>query len=335
MSPFHHPLQGGIVGCGFFGQIHLEAWGRIPEARIVAACDLDVNKARSAAPRAYASPEEMMERECLDFVDIATRPESHLALVRQVVSRRIPAICQKPMAPEWADAVAMTEAAEFAGTPLMIHENWRWQPWYRAARERIEAGDIGRPRCYSFVTRKNDGGGDRPYPNQPYFSGMPRLLIHETLVHHIDTARFLFGDIDSVFALARRVNPAIAGEDRALVIVAHRAAVEGVIDGHRFLDPIPDGPAMGEATFEGDRGRIHILSTGDLYLDGRKVWANNVSAGYRGDSVGATQRHFVECLTSGRPFESAARNYLGTFGAVEAAYKSLAERRVVTMTEIL
>jgi len=61
MFPLHRPLQGGIIGCGFFGQIRLEAWRRIPEVRIVAACDLDVEKARPAAPRAYTSPEEMME----------------------------------------------------------------------------------------------------------------------------------------------------------------------------------------------------------------------------------------------------------------------------------
>lgn len=330
-------LRGGIIGCGFFGRIHLEAWRRIPEARIVAACDLNPELARTAAPHAYCSAEKMLAGEQLDFVDIATRPESHLPLVRLAAAHKIPAICQKPIAPAWAEAVAMAEVAEAGGIRLMIHENWRWQPWYRAARRMLEEGRIGRPIAYWFCTRLRDGWGDAPYSRQPYFKQMPRLLIHETLVHYIDTARYLFGEIDAVCAQARRINPVIAGEDRAVLILTHREPLEGVIDGHRLLDPDPDpdGPAMGEACFEGDRGRIRIPAGGDVYLDGKKAWANEISDGYRGDSVAATQRHFIECLTTGRPFESEAREYLKTFGAVEAAYRSIAEHRAVPLSEVL
>lgn len=306
----------------------------MPEVEIVAACDLNPELARRSASRAYSSAEEMLEHESLDFVDISTRPESHLPLVRLAAARGIPTICQKPMAPTWGEALAMVEAAEAARVPLMIHENWRWQPWYREARRMIETDQIGRPVAYCFVTRARDGDGNAPYARQPYFRRMPRLLIYETLVHHIDTARFLFGEIETVFAHARRLNPAIAGEDRALLVLTHSQPLEGVIDAHRFLAPDPDGPAMGEAFFEGVRGRIRIPATGDIYLDGRKVWTNDVTAGYRGDSVAAAQRHFIACLKSGQSFESGAREYLKTFGAVEAAYKSLAERRPVAVSEI-
>lgn len=327
-------LQGGIAGCGFFGRIQLEAWRRMPEVEIVAAADTDPERAKSFARRAYPSAEEMLERESLDFVDIATRPESHLPLARLAAKHKVPAICQKPMAPSWPDAVAMVEAAEAGGIPLMIHENWRWQPWYRIAKAMIDRGDIGRPVSYSLVTRMRDGAGDAPYQRQPYFRQMPRLLIYETLVHHIDTARFLFGEIDTVFAVARRINPAILGEDRALLILTHTEPLEGVIDGHRYLDPDPDGPAMGETWIEGEDGRIHIPATGDVRRNGQTAWINHVTAGYRGDSVGETQRHFIACLTGGRPFETGAREYLKTFGAVEAAYRSLAERRAVSISEI-
>jgi len=59
-----------------------------------------------------------------------------------------------------------------------------------------------------------------------------------------------------------------------------------------------------------------------------------VTAGYRGDSVRATQAHFISCLASGAPFESGGREYLHTFAAVEAAYRSIAERREVALSEI-
>jgi D-apiose dehydrogenase len=315
-------LKGGIVGCGFFGQIQLESWRRMPEVEIVAAADPDLGRASRAAGHAYASAEEMLDREQLDFIDIATRPDSHVDIVKAAAERGLPVICQKPMAPTWMDAVAMVDAAENAGIRLMIHENWRWQPWYREAKRRIDAGDIGEPLGYSMRTRKDDGGGPEPYPNQPYFREMPRLLIYETLVHHIDTARFLFGSVDSVFARTRRINPQIAGEDLALLTLAHAGGLSGVIDGHRFLDPIPDGPAMGEAIFEGRSGAMRLYGNGDLHIDAKCVWTNSAALGYRGDSVLATQQHFIDCLRSGAEFETGGREYLSTFAVVEAAYGS-------------
>lgn len=316
-------LRGAIIGCGFFGQIQVEAWRRIPEVELVAACDLAIERARKCAPVAYSCAEEMLEKEKLDFVDIATRPESHLALVRLAARHGLAVICQKPMAPNWEEALAMVRVAEEAGIRLMIHENWRWQPWYREVRRRIEAGEIGHPVSYLFRVRQKDGLGSQPYPNQPYFVKMPRLLIYETLVHHIDTARFLFGEIEWIYARARRVNPIIAGEDQASLVLAHESRLQGVIDGHRFSDPEPKGPAMGEAYFEGDRGVLVVRATGDVHLGNTLVWRNVISQGYRGDSVLATQRHFIDCLRTGKPFETEAREYLKTFAAVEAAYESI------------
>ena len=328
-------LKGGIVGCGFFAQHHLEAWGRIPEVEIVAVCDLDLQRARQSGRRAYTSVEEMLDREKLDFLDIVTRDESHLHLVQLATARKIPIICQKPIAADWNTAVRIVEIAETAGVRLMIHENWRWQPWYRVAGEMIRRGEIGPPIGYGFRTRRRDGLGDSPYPLQSYFRKMPRLLIHETLVHHIDTARFLFGDIAAIYAQARRRNSCIVGEDQALLMLTHQNCVQGWVDGHRFLDTEPEGPLMGDAFFEGEEGRISILATGEVCLGARLVWTNAVTAGYRGDSVRATQAHFISCLCDGSPFETGGREYLHTYAAVEAAYRSIAEHRQVSLSKIV
>src|SRR5215468_8945294 len=120
-------MRGAIIGCGYFGSIHLEAWGRMPGVEIVAACDPAPGRAEKFAPRAYRIAQEMIKQERPDFVDIATRPSEHLSLVSLAAGHRIPAICQKPMAPSWEEAVAMVEAAEAADSRLMIHENWHWQ----------------------------------------------------------------------------------------------------------------------------------------------------------------------------------------------------------------
>ena len=327
-------MRGALIGCGYFGQIQLEAWRRMSGVEIVAACDVSLDKARAVARQAYTAVEKMFDSEDLDFVDIATRPDTHVELVRASVERSIPAICQKPIAPSLEEAIKLTEIAEESKVPVMIHENWRWQPWYREARRRIEAGEIGTPVSYHFRHRQRDGLGNTPYPNQPYFKEMPRLLMHETLVHYIDTSRFLFGDITGVYARTRRKNPLIAGEDGALLMVDHGSGVIGMIDGNRYLNPELPGPAMGEALLEGDESWIRIAANGDLSVGGELIWQNEATTGYKGDSVKATQQHFIDCLRAGQPFETSAKNYMQTFVAVEAAYRSAATQRRVSLEEV-
>jgi predicted dehydrogenase len=64
------------------------------------------------------------------------------------------------------------------------------------------------------------------------------------------------------------------------------------------------------------------------------AWKNDVATGYRGDSVYATQAHFIRSLLGKTPFETGGREYLHTFAAVEAAYRSAAEQRMVSLAEV-
>ena len=81
-------LKGAMIGCGWFAENHRQAWRRIPEVEIVAAADLRLDRAQKFASRAYASAEEMLDREQLDFVDIATHATSHLHMVRLACQKK-------------------------------------------------------------------------------------------------------------------------------------------------------------------------------------------------------------------------------------------------------
>jgi len=328
-------LHGAIVGCGFFGNIQMEAWRRMPEIEMTAACDVSLDRARATGLRPYTDATAMLDAEPLDFIDIATRPDTHLPLIRAAVERRIPVICQKPMAESMTEAMEIAALVRDSGVRVMIHENWRWQPWYREVRHRIRQGAIGQPLDYTFRIRQRDGLGDNPFPNQPYFRQMPRLLIYETLIHPIDTARFLFGEIATVQAHIRRFNSLLAGEDRAVVILTHDDGTDGIIDGNRYVNPEPPGPAMGDAVFEGTEGTLRVLANGDIYANTQQVWSHPANIGYKGDSVLATQQHFIDCLRDGKPFETDVESYLGSYAAVEAAYLSATGKRVVTLQEML
>jgi D-apiose dehydrogenase len=332
-------LRGVTVGCGFFSRIQMESWQRVTGVQMVAACDLDASKAEAFARdfgmKAYTSLDAMLDAEGPDFVDVATRPSTHVPLVEQIAARRLPVLCQKPMAETWEDACRLAEIARQTGIRLMMNENWRWQAWYRKIHEAIGQGKIGKPFYYSMQTRNNDGMGSAPYPNQPYFKDMPRLLLIETLVHHLDTARFLMGDIEEIYCQTARLNPLIRAEDFVLILLRHKSGVRGMIDGNRASPPDETGPAMEIARFEGFENTIRLRHSGEASLGGERLFSPEEIPGYRGDSCRATQQHFVDCLASGDEFETEATDYLNrTVAVVESCYLSAAENRPVMIHEI-
>lgn len=333
--------QGILVGAGYFAQFQAEAWSRIPEAEIVAVVDSDTAKAHAFAKqfqiaKTYASLEEALHTERPDFVDIATRPDSHLPLTQLAASHKVHVICQKPMAPTWDECLAMIEVCESAGLRLLIHENWRWQPWYREAKRILESGELGTVFQISAQWRTGDGRGPKPYPNQPYFAQMPLLLVYETLVHVLDTFRFLGGELSSIYCQNRRVNPLLAGEDVSLIACKFQSGVPGLIDGNRISGPVPAPVAMNTLTIEGDQGFLRTTADGRTWLTryGQpevEHLYDTPTAGYKGDSVRATQQHLLDCLRSGRASESDGRDYLQTVAAVFACYESARTGEVVSL----
>ena len=325
-------LKGAIIGTGFFAQFHIDAWSRMPGIGIVSAVDANAPRAWEFAKRwnirkSYEDAEEMLERERPDFVDIVTRPDTHRQLTEVAARRGAHVICQKPMAPTLSDCIAMVRACETAGVRLVIHENWRWQPWYREVRRLLDDGRFGTPFHLGFRMRTGDGRGLAPYKVQPYFKDMPRLLIYETFVHFLDTFRYLAGDIQSVYCVTKRLNSIIRGEDYAMVHLRFRSGADGLIDGNRIAGPATPELAFGEFQLEGEEAAIRMRSDGTLWFrqygeEERQHTFPTTDAGYKGDSVKAMQEHFIACLRSGEDAESEGEGYLKTVAAVEACYRS-------------
>jgi predicted dehydrogenase len=324
-------LRGAMIGAGYFAGFHAEAWTRLPTASIVAIADTAPDKAaefaaRHGIPRSYQAAEEMLERERPDFVDITTRPEVHLPLTQLAASRGAHVICQKPMAATMAECLAMCEACASAGVRLVIHENWRWQPWYRELRRLLASNIIGQPFQFSFFWRTGDGRGPEPYPAQPYFRQMPRLLIYESLVHILDTFRFLGGEMQVESCRTQRLNPSIVGEDQAIIITRFANAAAGLIDANRFTGPVPAPVAMGTCLVEGAGGMLRVSPQGEIFLTRAAEAEQRLpfappDQGYKGDSVYATQAHLVDGLRTGAATESEGRDYLRTVALVEGCYE--------------
>ena len=218
-------LKVACIGAGYFAQFHLAAWKRITEVELVMICDQDLSKAKILASKhkvnqVTSEVTDIWRDPHIDVVDIITPPDSHLELVSAAAKAGKKIICQKPLAPNIEEAARLVQFVKERGVPFMVHENFRFQPWYRKLKELIADGAIGNKiHQISLRMRMGDGWSSEAYlDRQPYFRNMQRLLIYETGIHYIDVFRFLLGDIDSVYAKLRHLNNNIKGEDSAVVI---------------------------------------------------------------------------------------------------------------------
>lgn len=336
-------LRVAVVGAGFFAQFHHEAWSRLDRADLVGICDLDRSRADTAAAvsgaQGFDDLDDMLDTVPVDVVDIATPPETHLALVSAVAARGLPVICQKPLAPTLAEAQTVAAAASTAGVTLAVHENFRFQPWFREARRLIDAGQLGDLHGIAFRMRPGDGQGPDAYlDRQPYFQTMARFLVHETAIHFVDTFRFLMGEITSVYADLRRINPAIAGEDAGTIVFRFADGQSGVYDANRLNDHVSDNPrrTMGEMWLEGSNGVLRLDGSGRLWwkphggdeAEHSYAWEDR---SFGGDCVYATQAHIVAHLLDGAPLETGAEDYLRNVEIEEAIYRSATERRAIDL----
>lgn len=338
------PLRGVGIGAGYFAQFQHEAWTRIPEVEITAICDHSETKARELAakcgvPHYYSDWKQMIDVERPNFVDIITPPNSHEEICAYAAKRGINIICQKPLAPTLAESQRIVGNAKAAGVRFMVHENWRWQPWYRKMKEIANDRTIGAFTHLHFLTRLGDGWGDHPYsPRQPFFRDYPQLLIYETGVHFIDTFRFLLGEVSSVFAQLRRLNPHIRGEDAGLLFLNFSGGATAIWDANRYNEVEAEAPRLtfGQLRIDGTQGHLVMDTESNLRLKvlgkpGQDVEYERSDINFAGDSVYFLQRHFVDCILSGTEFESNGEDYLKTIKVVQAAYDSAKTASLVTL----
>lgn len=334
-------LRIACLGAGYFARFHYDAWARIPDVTLVGAADHDLDRAASTGLPAFGDLDEMLSEARPDVLDIITPPSTHARAVRTALAAGIPTIiCQKPFTDSLEDGRAVVAEADAAGATLLIHDNFRFQPWYRAMRRAIEAGDIGDPRQLTFRMRTGDGRGPDAYlDRQPYFQTAPRLLVRETAVHWIDTFRYLLGDPVGVYADLRRENPVIAGEDAGYILFDYASGARALFDGNRLLDhKTPNGRlTFGEALLEGTDATLTLAGDGSVlrraFGDAAETIVLPAKAypGFAGDCVHALNAHVVDAIRGACPFENRASDYLAVHEIEEAVYASDAAGRRLTL----
>jgi predicted dehydrogenase len=321
-------LRVGFAGAGAISQYHLAGWSQTPEAEVVALCDVDASRARAKAgefgvAKVYTDFRAMIEAERLDAVDIVTPVGTHAPLTRMAADAGLHVCCQKPLTPTVREA---RELIDYVGDRVrfMVHENYRFRPHYLQIADWLRQGRIGEVTHARMVVRSQGMiavGDVAPFilNRQPYLRDFRRLLVFEVLIHHLDVLRVLLGPLKVVSARTAKVNPALAGEDVAVVLLEGARGMTVVMDGNTSAPGYPPLP-MDRLEVTGTRGSL-VFERDTLRLVGsdEPPLVFDLAKNYQACFTRAVQE-FVKGVRQGTPFPTDRLDNLETLKLMEDCY---------------
>jgi len=212
------PLHIGLIGYGFMGRTHANAFGKVNnffdlayKPVLKAVCARDAQKARAFATQwGFESSEtdwrKLVAREDIDLIDIASPNDTHAEIALAAARAGKMILCEKPLAMNGPEGKTMVQAVEKAKVPNMVWYNYRRVPAVTLARQLIAEGRLGRIFHYRAKylqdwtispTLPQGGAGLWRLDVKVAGSGVTGDL----LAHCIDTALWLNGGIDKLTAM--------------------------------------------------------------------------------------------------------------------------------------
>lgn len=308
----------GVIGVGTIGRRHAENLaGRIPDTRLVAVADTRADVAKAVAadldvPAWFTTADELAAHPDVEAILIASSHQAHLEGILAAARHRKNTLCEKPITTTLAEADQAIAAVAQSGIGLQIGFMRRFDPAYVAAKQRIDAGEIGDPVLFKAVHR------NASLP--PSFVGSDTGVFVDTNIHDYDNARWLMGDeVTEVHAVATSVLEPHRPDDLAVSTLRFARGGLGSIDayltcayaydirtevagtkGTIFIGGLRD-PACTVATAAGISYHAvdhWLVRFGEAYLREVEDWARRTLAGEPPTVTAADGRAALEIATA-------------------------------------
>ena len=282
-------MKYALIGCGRVAPSHIKA-ARLNNIDIVATCDIDPEKAKAFAleqqledVNIYADYKEMLSKESVDFVSIATISGTHAEIAVYCAEQGVNFLVEKPMAMSIAEANAVLEAAEKSGvTAGVCHQN-RFNIAVQELKRAIDNDRFGKLSHGSIHVR---WFRDESYYNQDDWRGKWATdggALMNQCIHGIDLLRWVFGgEIESVYGSVRnQYHPYIEAEDIGVAVVNFKngavATIEGTVN---TLDNLEETLCV-----FGENGMVRLAGMSASTID---VWQ------FRDEESADQDRRFIE-----------------------------------------
>jgi predicted dehydrogenase len=226
----------GIVGTGFMGSTHAAGWAETPAtiAGFVSQSPVQAQAlARQYQTKVYPDFETMVAE--VDVVDICAPTHLHYELTLRAAAAGKSIICEKPLARTLAQGQEMIRACRAAGVKLLVAHVVRFFPEYAQAQSAVERGDIGQP----AVIRLTRGTFCPKKTVDNWFVDFDKSggLMLDLMVHDFDYARWVAGEVETVFAKNISSTRPQSPVDYGLAILKHRSGAITHVEGSWAYPP--------------------------------------------------------------------------------------------------
>jgi myo-inositol 2-dehydrogenase / D-chiro-inositol 1-dehydrogenase len=328
-----------VIGTGRMGSVHVRNLVRqIPEANLVALCDLRLDVAQALADElgiahVVRDYHELLADKSIEAMLIATNTDTHAYVLKDVAAAKKHIFCEKPLAFDLQSIDEELEAVEKAGVKLQVGFNRRFDKSMQQVHKTVASGEIGRPCILHIVSR------DPELPTLEYLRTSGGMFLDMT-IHDFDMARFQVGEVEEVYAvgsalLEPRLNE-FGDVDTNIVTLTFKNGAVGTIDNSRRAVFGYDqrlevfcskGTAMAANEVE------NTLIKGDASGFHHSVIPNFFMQRYAPCYVEEV-RQFIAAVRDNTPIPTSGRDGRQAVVLAIAAWKSLKEKRPVKISEV-
>ena len=337
-----HALQVAMVGCGWAGVRHAQAFAQCG-AGVRWAIDVNMERAQAllaglkvdaSEGRASSDFRAALADPAVDAVDICLPHDLHSPVAVECAQAGKHILCEKPIADTLEAADRMIAAAKHAGVTLMIAENEHFNPLYHKIRALVDKGVIGAP---ALVQRTRECYLTRSFTqDRPWFLSAKAAaggMLMAGGVHDFETTHLILGDVESVYALrAPQRFLELEGDDTSMMLVRFRNGVVGTFVLSFVMKSLPtacdrevhrlriDG-ALGSLSVN-DGQTIHLFTEqGEPFLGERLVQHDIVVPPE--DTFRLEVEHFITCVRTGQEPATNGQAQRRALEFVLAAYRSI------------
>ena len=331
-------LRFALLGAGRIGKVHARAIGGDARAALVAVADAMPAAAQALATEhgaAVRTIDQIAASADVDAVVICTPTDTHADLIEQFIRAGKAVFCEKPIDLSLARVKTCLATVAAAKGTLMVGFNRRFDPDFRAVKAAIDAGRIG---TVEMVTISSRDPGAPPVDYIARSGG----IFRDMTIHDFDMARWLLGEEPETVQAAASVltDPAIAAAgdyDSVNVILRTASGRQAVITNSRRA-------AYGyDQRIEvlGSAGAVSALNTAEANIEladahgfHRPPLLNFFMTRYVA-AYAAEIAAFIAAVLDGAPTPTTGQDGLAALALADAALKSVAEGRVVRVSEII
>lgn len=171
------PVKIGLIGCGWYGVVDIEAAFKVGGVEVPGICDVDsqhltdtaakIEKLQGKKPATFKGHEDLLQMEGLDAVIIASPPHWHALQFIAALERGLDIYCEKPLSYDVREGRAMVEAARKSGQIVQIGFQRRHAGAVMAVRDYVQSGKAGRMRQVVAQIHYNAGPKDSTPKDPP------------------------------------------------------------------------------------------------------------------------------------------------------------------------